>query len=241
MWTSSCSFCFPVYGRLDWCQCRAGWQLHEEVAIAALSCGRPEIAKQLIAAVDKRFPGSKRVVCLQGMASEAIGNFDDAEKLYDAALEAKATFADAMKRKVCLFRHAFVCKAWSQPPGSAQSITAMWSRSHKAHWLCMSVHRIHQNGLPVLISLMFHTRFSLRRASSALYVCADWTTYHHGGPPKGNRSCNRVSSYIPDRCQRVGPAAPPVHPKRAIGTSAILLRRASVTLARLCKHHNKPC
>lgn len=34
------------------------------------------------------------------MAFEAIGNFDGAEKLYDAALEEKPTFADAIKRKV---------------------------------------------------------------------------------------------------------------------------------------------
>lgn len=78
----------------------AGWQLHEEVSIAALSCGRTAIAETLIAALDKKFPGSKRVLCLRGMAFEAVGNFDGAEKLYDTALESKATFAEAIKRKV---------------------------------------------------------------------------------------------------------------------------------------------
>eukprot|EP00892_Ulva_mutabilis_P009155 jgi/Ulvmu1/6611/UM003_0248.1 len=78
------------------------WQLHEEVAIAALSCGRPGIAEKLIGALDKRFPGSKRVLCLRGMAFEAVGDFDGAESLYDTALEAKATFAEAMKRKIGL-------------------------------------------------------------------------------------------------------------------------------------------
>lgn len=89
-----------------------GWQLHEEVSIAALSCGRTAIAEKLISALDKKFPGSKRVLCLRGMAFEAIGNFDGAEKLYDTALESKATFAEAIKRKVRVHRlHGlhFVC------------------------------------------------------------------------------------------------------------------------------------
>lgn len=84
----------------------AGWQLHEEVAIAALSCGRPSIADTLIAALEKRFPRSKRLLCLKGMAFEAIGNFDGAEKLYDEALEVTPTFAEALKRKVCLVNFA---------------------------------------------------------------------------------------------------------------------------------------
>jgi Flp pilus assembly protein TadD len=77
------------------------WQLHEEVAIAAFSCGLPAIGREVLKKLQEKFKGSNRVECLRGMAYESIGKLEEAETIYDTMLASKPTYPDALKRKVC--------------------------------------------------------------------------------------------------------------------------------------------
>lgn len=79
---------------------RADWQLHEEVAIAAFTCGQPEVGRPILQKLQKKFKESNRVECLRGMAYESIGELDEAELIYDKIIATKPSFPDALKRKV---------------------------------------------------------------------------------------------------------------------------------------------
>ncbi|KAG0454278.1 hypothetical protein HPP92_025582 [Vanilla planifolia] len=50
------------------------WTLYEQVAIAAMDCQKIDVAKECVAALSQKFPGSLRVSRLEGMLLEAKGN-----------------------------------------------------------------------------------------------------------------------------------------------------------------------
>jgi Flp pilus assembly protein TadD len=62
------------------------WPFFEQLAFAALDCGRNELASVCIDRLAKRFPGSPRVTVLKGMLLEGSGKLDDARELYEKAL-----------------------------------------------------------------------------------------------------------------------------------------------------------
>lgn len=55
-------------------------------------------------ALKKQFPGSIRVLKLEGMFLEAEGKFEEALELYDAALKDHETNCDLAKRKVSVLK-----------------------------------------------------------------------------------------------------------------------------------------
>ncbi len=54
--------------------------------------------------LQKRFPGTVRVLKLEGMYLEGEGDFDKATELYDSALETHPTNAELKKRKICVLK-----------------------------------------------------------------------------------------------------------------------------------------
>lgn len=62
-----------------------------QVTVAALDAARHDLAIVCIQTLDKRFPGSSRVLRLQALRLESLGNFEDASYLYDKLLEADET------------------------------------------------------------------------------------------------------------------------------------------------------
>ena len=51
-----------------------------------------------------QFPGSVRVLKLEGMSLEAEGEFEKATALYDSALKDHQTNAELKKRKICVLK-----------------------------------------------------------------------------------------------------------------------------------------
>ncbi|PKA50125.1 hypothetical protein AXF42_Ash019644 [Apostasia shenzhenica] len=78
------------------------WTLYEQVAIAALDCQQIDVAKECIAALSMKFPGSIRVGKLEGMLLEAKEAWADAEKAYARLLEDSPLDQVILKRKVAM-------------------------------------------------------------------------------------------------------------------------------------------
>lgn len=78
--------------------------LRVQVCLAACDFNAPELVSQTLSALQAKFPDSARVARLQGMAFEARGDYDAAEKVYADLLEKDKTNADAMKRRAALAR-----------------------------------------------------------------------------------------------------------------------------------------
>lgn len=80
------------------------WELHEQVAIAAMEAGCKELALRLVKNVNKRFPSGTRGSRLTGMYFELLGSFVEAEQLYQKELENDPTNAMVLKRMVAVKR-----------------------------------------------------------------------------------------------------------------------------------------
>ncbi|TKR62065.1 hypothetical protein L596_026072 [Steinernema carpocapsae] len=78
------------------------WIIYEQVCIAALDCGRQDVAVECIAALEKQFRGSNRVMKLKAMEFESIGRYEDALHVYDKLIE--ATNAGFRKRKIAVLK-----------------------------------------------------------------------------------------------------------------------------------------
>jgi tetratricopeptide (TPR) repeat protein len=78
------------------------WDVYEQVLIAALDCGRIELAEQYIAKLTRQFSNSTRVQRLQGMLLEAQGQWKEADQLYRRILEREPTDSLAMKRQIAV-------------------------------------------------------------------------------------------------------------------------------------------
>lgn len=60
--------------------------------------------QQSLSMLRRQFPGSVRVLKLEGMFLEADGEFEKAVELYDAALKEHETNAELRKRKVSVLK-----------------------------------------------------------------------------------------------------------------------------------------
>ncbi|KAI1718368.1 ER membrane protein complex subunit 2 [Ditylenchus destructor] len=78
------------------------WPVLEQVTIAALDSARHDLAIDCIQTLDKKFPGSSRVLRLQALRLESLGNFEDASYLYDKLLDADETNTICRKRKITM-------------------------------------------------------------------------------------------------------------------------------------------
>jgi len=63
------------------------WTIHEQVFVAALDCGRMDLAGNCLKALKKQFPKSLRVKKLEGMIYEALEEWNKARETYNAILE----------------------------------------------------------------------------------------------------------------------------------------------------------
>jgi len=80
------------------------WSFLEQLALAALDLGHVRTANECISRLEKQFPGSPRVECLQGIRLEHKGAYDDALAMYDTILEADPTNAAIWKRRISILR-----------------------------------------------------------------------------------------------------------------------------------------
>ncbi|XP_075070063.1 ER membrane protein complex subunit 2 isoform X1 [Mixophyes fleayi] len=78
------------------------WIIYEQVMIAALDCGRDEIAISCLQELRRQFPGSHRVKKLTGMRFEAMERYDDALQIYDRILQEDPTNTATRKRKIAI-------------------------------------------------------------------------------------------------------------------------------------------
>ncbi|XP_056378566.1 ER membrane protein complex subunit 2 [Hyla sarda] len=78
------------------------WIVHEQVFVAALDCGRDDIAMSCLQELRRQFPGSHRVRKLTGMRFEALERYDDALQIYDRILQEDPTNTATRKRKIAI-------------------------------------------------------------------------------------------------------------------------------------------
>ncbi|KAH9623910.1 hypothetical protein KSS87_006335 [Heliosperma pusillum] len=78
------------------------WTLYEQVAIAAMDCNSPDIARDCIKVLSKKFPDSKRVGKLEAMLLEANGCWEEAESAYSSLLEDNAVDQVIHRRRVAM-------------------------------------------------------------------------------------------------------------------------------------------
>lgn len=84
------------------------WDLHEQVFVAILdsrATGQyPGLASKYLKLMNIQFPRSLRVKKLYGMLTEQLGDFAEANKIYDEILSENPTFADVQKRQIAVLR-----------------------------------------------------------------------------------------------------------------------------------------
>ncbi|EDO39540.1 predicted protein [Nematostella vectensis] len=80
------------------------WTIYEQVFLASLDSGKLDLATMCLKELNTQFPNSMRVKKLKGMRLEALGRFDDAERIYDKILEAEPANAVALKRKIAILK-----------------------------------------------------------------------------------------------------------------------------------------
>ena len=85
------------------------WTIHEQVFVAALDCGRLDLATSCLRALNKQFPRSLRVKKLRGMRLEALEDWENAKKIYESILAEDP--ANLIVRKRCIA----VTKAQNNP------------------------------------------------------------------------------------------------------------------------------
>ena len=81
------------------CLC-ADWQVLEDVALAAATCGEHTTADACLQRLRTQFPDSTRVQCLHGTCLEARREFADAAEVYGAVLEKQPANMSAHRRQV---------------------------------------------------------------------------------------------------------------------------------------------
>ncbi|XP_033126866.1 ER membrane protein complex subunit 2-like [Anneissia japonica] len=78
------------------------WPVYEQVCIAALDCGRNDLANRCISELTLQFPDSARARRLQGMQLEAQERYKEALHLYDDLLKKDESNAQIRKRKIAI-------------------------------------------------------------------------------------------------------------------------------------------
>lgn len=92
------------------------WTIHEQVFVAALDCGRIDLANSCLKALQQQFPKSLRVKKLRGMKFEALEDWDNAKKVYKDILAVDP--ANLIVRK----RHIAVTKAQNVPSDTVKEL-----------------------------------------------------------------------------------------------------------------------
>ena len=77
-----------------------GWDVYEQIAVAALETGEIESAETCLSALRHQFPESKRVRLLSGMVHEAAEDYEVALELYKAMIDETPNSPDVIKRLV---------------------------------------------------------------------------------------------------------------------------------------------
>ena len=92
------------------------WTIHEQVFVAALDCGRMDLATSCLRALHQQFPKSLRVKKLRGMRFEALEEWENAKRIYESILAEDP--ANLIVRK----RHIAVTKAQNNPSETAKQL-----------------------------------------------------------------------------------------------------------------------
>eukprot|EP00462_Mataza_sp_D1_P026252 CAMPEP_0175148716 /NCGR_PEP_ID=MMETSP0087-20121206/16795_1 /TAXON_ID=136419 /ORGANISM="Unknown Unknown, Strain D1" /LENGTH=265 /DNA_ID=CAMNT_0016434233 /DNA_START=36 /DNA_END=830 /DNA_ORIENTATION=- len=78
------------------------WDLYERLFFAAMDLNLNEVRDMCLQALKKRFPDSTRVMILEGMRSEAHGEYSVAQRVYEEVLQKDSVNIPAFKRLVAL-------------------------------------------------------------------------------------------------------------------------------------------
>lgn len=78
------------------------WSIYEQVCIAAFDCNRMDLALMCMRSLDKQFPNSNRVLKLKAMRKEVLGQFKDAQKIYEIMLEEDPANLNVRKRLIAI-------------------------------------------------------------------------------------------------------------------------------------------
>ncbi|TDL27981.1 TPR-like protein [Rickenella mellea] len=87
-----------------WKQGDDGWAFLEQLTLASLDVGKPDVADRCISLLTQKFPGSPRVECLTGIRLEATETPEVALKYYDDMLSIEESNAALWKRKISVLR-----------------------------------------------------------------------------------------------------------------------------------------
>lgn len=96
-----------LWDRIDQIEQKLGvdekWTVIEQFCLAAIDLHDEKMLKSCLDRLDARFPGSKRVRLLSIMANqERLGQFEEANKLYDELIDEDETNTGARKRKIAI-------------------------------------------------------------------------------------------------------------------------------------------
>jgi len=80
------------------------WLICEQLCTAALDVCKFDVAEQCLSKLKQNFPNSIRVMKLEAMRLEAIGDLEQAGKIYDELIKREPTLAGPRKRKVALWK-----------------------------------------------------------------------------------------------------------------------------------------
>lgn len=81
------------------------WLILEQIFKSALHCSKQSLARQCLEQLEKQFkPTSRRVLTLNAMYFESIGEFERAEETYSTLLEDNETDAIVRKRQISLLK-----------------------------------------------------------------------------------------------------------------------------------------
>ena len=78
------------------------WTIHEQVFVAALDCGRMDLATSCLRALHQQFPKSLRVKKLRGMRFEALEEWENAKKIYKIILNEDPANLIVRKRSIAI-------------------------------------------------------------------------------------------------------------------------------------------
>ena len=73
------------------------WLIMEQLCTAALDISRFDVADECIIKLKKNFPSSTRVMKLEAMRYEAMGDLDHAGRVYDDLIQKEPTLAGLFK------------------------------------------------------------------------------------------------------------------------------------------------
>ncbi|KAL8292808.1 hypothetical protein RQP46_000502 [Phenoliferia psychrophenolica] len=156
------------------------WTVMEQIAVAAVECGRLDLAEVCATRLSSRFPDSPRVAVLLGTILEGKGLVLEAKSFYEATLSLNESDVAIRKRLIALHLHApllaskekgiellveYLDAVYNDPEGWAELATVYAS----LHLYAQSL-----SALSHLVLLLPHNPYHLLRHAETAYTLGDY-------------------------------------------------------------------